>query len=86
MKNWHLKKTKKTAHLNGFISKARANSESKLTFLESSLTRLFFACSIYVGTRQGGFPGTTPVPLLAAARAQGVNDDPVKDLNFLFFV
>ena len=32
---WHLKKNKNTT-LNGCISKARANSESKVTFSESS--------------------------------------------------
>ena len=35
-----LKKKRKNAILNGFISKARVNSESKLTFLESSFNFL----------------------------------------------
>ena len=45
-----LKKTTKNATLNGCISKARANSESKLTFSESSLNflqnRVVF-CTLY---------------------------------------
>ena len=49
---------KKNATLNSCISKARANSESKLTFSESSFNflqkTLFFARSIYMDTRQGG--------------------------------
>ena len=40
LKNWHLKNKQKTAILNGCISKARANSESKLIFSESSFNFL----------------------------------------------
>ena len=39
MKDWHITKAK-NGNLNGSISKARANSESKLTFSEGSFNFL----------------------------------------------
>ena len=62
LKNWHLKKTN-NATLNGYISKARANSESKPTFSESSFNflqkRVVFCTSTHIDTRQGALPPTT---------------------------
>ena len=40
LKKWHIKKKSKNATLNGCISKARVNSESKPTFTESSINFL----------------------------------------------
>ena len=48
LKNWHLKKKTKNAILNGCISKSRANSESKLTFSESSFNFLQIRVSFCV--------------------------------------
>ena len=50
LENWHLKKSK-NATLNGCISKARANSESKLTFSDSSFNFLqnsVIFCTFYL--------------------------------------
>ena len=51
------KKTTKNPTLNGFISKARAYSKSKLTFSESSFN---FLQNRVVFTRQGALSPTTP--------------------------
>ena len=69
---WKLGIKKKNAALNGCISKARANSESKLTFSESSFNflekiELFFTRSAHVGVRQG-----TPAPTTPGAAASGL--------------
>ena len=80
--NFALKKKKKNATLNSLISKARANSESKLTFSESSfnfLKNIIAFCMLYP-------PGYSPVLLPPARWAQRVNDQGVKDLNLLFFI
>ena len=76
MKIWHLKKTK-GASFNGCISKARANSESKLTFSESSFN--FFSkkgCFLYALPTwihdRALHPLQSPVPLPVARRAQRV--------------
>ena len=62
---------KNPATSNGCISKARANSESKLRFSESHSiffkTGWFFAHSTHVGTQQ------SPVPLPASRGAQRFN-------------
>ena len=83
------KKTKNST-LSDCISKTRANSEAKVTFSESSLDfrtmGRFFSRSIHVGTRQEARPPATPVLLLAASRVERVSNEPVKDLNLLFFV
>ena len=62
LKNWHLKNKQKPAILNGCMSEARANSESKLIFSESSFNFLqkSLARSTHLGTRQGALPPTTP--------------------------
>ena len=79
---FRIKKKKKNATLNSLISKARANSESKLTFSESSfnfLKNIIAFCMLYP-------PGYSPVLLPPARWAQRVNDQGVKDLNLLFFI
>ena len=58
LKNWHLKKTK-SATLNGCISKARANLESKLTFSESLfnfLQKRVVFCTLYPRGYTAGAP------------------------------
>ena len=76
------KKKQKNATLNSLISKARANSESKLIFSESPFNflknRVVF-CTLYP-------PGYSAVLLPLTRRAQRVNDQAVKDLNLLFFI
>ena len=83
------KKKKKNATLNGCVSNARANSESKLTFSESSFSFLqnkIVFCTFYLrGYTTGGLcPLQPPVPLPAARQAERVNDGPVAVLNLLF--
>ena len=40
----------------------------------------------HVDTKWGALSPTTPAPLPAACSANGVNDEPEKKLNVLFFV
>ena len=62
LKNWYLRKTEKaTSTLNGCISKASANSKSKLTFSESSFNFLWNSevfCTFYLRGYTG--VGSTP--------------------------
>ena len=81
---------KKHATLNGCISKSRANSDSKLTFSESSfhfLQNKIVFCTLYPRgyTAGGSVPLKPPVSLPAIRRAQRVSYEPIKLLNLLFF-
>ena len=89
---WNIpfKKKAKNGTLNGCISKARANSESKLTFWESSFnfiqTGLFLARSTTWVHGMGLLLLQSPVLLPGALLAKRVNDEPVKDFNLFLFV
>ena len=67
------KKTKRNFESNGCISKARANSESKLTFSENSFN--FLQNKVVFCTLRGLCPLQPPVPLPTARRAQRVNEE-----------
>ena len=54
-----IKKKAKNPTLNGYISKTRTNSESKLKFSIFFKTMLFFARSTHVGTLHGALRPTT---------------------------
>ena len=82
------KKQTRKSTLNGYISKTRVHSESKLKLSKSSFkvlqNTLFFARSTHLGTRQRALPLQPTVALPAAYGIQRVTDELGQDLNLLF--
>ena len=88
---WKISKKTRNAILNGSISKARTNSESKLTFSGSSFSflwnRVVFLHGLLTWVHCRGVHARHPRVLLPTSwRAERVNDKPVKVLNLLFFI
>ena len=78
-------KQPKLSTLNGYISKARANSETELKFSENSFK--FLQSSLMLWSLYPRWLRPQPLVLLPATCGfQRVNDEPGKVLNSLFFV